>query len=914
MDLRVDRLRGMSVFISYASEDVQIVEDVETALQRAAIVVNRDRRIMEHGGKWDDEVLPLIRESTQFLLFWSGRSAGSANVMREIMAALDANRAIIPVLLDESPIWQRLKDHQVFRIGLNGDGIQELIAAVRPASQSDQLGDLRRLRLALDAYNGAIRERFDTFQVLYPGAEQPTESRYVPLALVEGIGADLSALGGRHEIRDLIKVPPIGSERLVLAGHPGAGKSTSLWHLTYKLASGASARDAFVAFLTCKDFRPNIHATVEDFVYEAVRQQTSREVYETLAQHNVLDSMPQVLIFDGVDEVRAGVFRPFVDRLRTFLDRRGAPITIAVVSTRIDSFSDQQDEFEGWRRYSIEPLDANRIERFVNSWFPTASDARALLSRLQDPRLRELASRPFLLAMMCLVFEQDRDLGRNRSQLFAQASKYLEYRRQEQTVDRILTRRHEVLCELALRTLQMGSIDVDRAIASGIAAACIEGDSQQTHSLQTVAEFLDELARETGILQVAGRSYVFLHRSLQEYYAALGLQRGEEGEETLFEHCVLPRWEEPIRLYAGTLTEPKDQARIVRRLWEKSPALALRVLTECTRPPAGLLRELLGSTPAPERVRMLEQVYDALSALDPEQRQRLAVETAGPLLLEDSESAVIYHAVQLLERYDPNDESGMLREIFRDPGRLLRKRLLDDPVFRFEFVHILPGKFVMGDDSAIDDQEKPAHPVSVDGFAIQRFQLTNVAYEEITGRPRALRPKYSSEDFQPVVDISWYDAYVVGLRVACRLPTEAEWEYAARASTTTAWSFGEDESQLPRYANFEENPLTQSTPWVVGTGEPNPWGLYDVHGNVWEWCSDWLGEYHNEVQHCPQGPAVGTRRVRRGGGHSYHARGCRSSFRWGNDPSYSFRDIGVRLACDERELLDATGSSTDNGK
>lgn len=203
----------------------------------------------------------------------------------------------------------------------------------------------------------------------------------------------------------------------------------------------------------------------------------------------------------------------------------------------------------------------------------------------------------------------------------------------------------------------------------------------------------------------------------------------------------------------------------------------------------------------------------------------------------------------------------------------------------------------MGDDASQDKIERPAHKVMISEFRINKYQITNLAYEKVMGTSK--REEGVSElDDEPVININWYDAYIFSLKIGCRLPTEAEWEYAARAGTNSNWCFGDEVSELYKYANYEDSEFKRT--WSVGTGNANAWGIHDVHGNVWEWCQDWLAPYSGgTIQVNPKGPASGTKRVRRGGGHAYHARGCRSAFRWGNDPLYSFKDIGFRVVQDK---------------
>ena len=126
-----------------------------------------------------------------------------------------------------------------------------------------------------------------------------------------------------------------------------------------------------------------------------------------------------------------------------------------------------------------------------------------------------------------------------------------------------------------------------------------------------------------------------------------------------------------------------------------------------------------------------------------------------------------------------------------------------------------------------------------------------------------------------------------------RLPTEAEWEYACRAGTTTAYSFGDDESKLGDFGWFSDNAENRVHPVVAKT--PIPWGLYDTHGNVWEWCSDWYAtNLAGGVD--PVGPAGGSNRVYRGGGWGSYPVHCRSAYRCNGGPSSRFDGLGFRVA------------------
>ena len=189
-------------------------------------------------------------------------------------------------------------------------------------------------------------------------------------------------------------------------------------------------------------------------------------------------------------------------------------------------------------------------------------------------------------------------------------------------------------------------------------------------------------------------------------------------------------------------------------------------------------------------------------------------------------------------------------------------------------------------------------------------EVTQGQYEKVMGtnHPSYFQKRVigkSDSSMYPVERVSWEDAVEFCKQLSelpeekkagrdYRLPTEAEWEYACRAGSKTAYSFGADSRSLGDYAWFGENSGGQTHP--VGEKKANAWGLYDMHGNVWEWCSDWYGEYSKSAVSDPVGPKEGSSRVFRGGSWGIEAAICRSAFRGGSVPSDRYDGLGFRVA------------------
>ena len=228
-----------------------------------------------------------------------------------------------------------------------------------------------------------------------------------------------------------------------------------------------------------------------------------------------------------------------------------------------------------------------------------------------------------------------------------------------------------------------------------------------------------------------------------------------------------------------------------------------------------------------------------------------------------------------------------------------------------KFNYIPSGTFLMGGSSndkvSLWGDEQPQHPVTLtNSFFMQTTVVTKKQwYEVMRNRPWYREKNVSLSLNSPAVYISWNDCqkYITKINSISdnvyRLPTEAEWEYSARAGSITAYCFGNSLDELSKYSQYSmaSSSSSYSSAGVVAHKEPNNWGLYDIHGNVMEWCQDWHGAYLSKPIIDPKGHSSGSNRVARGGSWRSGAWGCRSAFRSYYGPAAQKAFIGFRLVC-----------------
>jgi formylglycine-generating enzyme required for sulfatase activity/tetratricopeptide (TPR) repeat protein len=354
-----------------------------------------------------------------------------------------------------------------------------------------------------------------------------------------------------------------------------------------------------------------------------------------------------------------------------------------------------------------------------------------------------------------------------------------------------------------------------------------------------------------------------------------GLRDGKKAVEHAAKVCDRLRWKDPnsVDTLAAAYAECGDFSEAIR--WEKR-AIELGFHSE-------------------------ERLEDA--------RGRLALYESGKPFREGQppEPDLAHRKAEVPADAHPPEAARARRHLPREITNSIGMRL----------VLIPKGKFLMGSPASSEGMSdaKPQHEVEItEPFYLGACQVTRDEYQRVLG-PDGVDAPPEGQDWRqlPVEHVSWEDAVAFCRKLSVlpgerkhhrtyRLPTEAEWEYACRAGSTSNWFFGDDPSDLAVYAWSDRDSADGMNHPIhpVGTKEPNPWGLFDMHGNVWEWCSDWYDSdyYKKSPRTDPQGPRrKSTWRVLRGGAAYCDPDKCRCDERRYGDPTFRDSYCGFRVVC-----------------
>lgn len=497
---------------------------------------------------------------------------------------------------------------------------------------------------------------------------------------------------------------------------------------------------------------------------------------------------------------------------------------------------------------------------------------------------------PLLLSILCLVHRKDVDLPKRRADLYKKCVDVLieswrhEWRKEQgrDTLDPGIAAM--VVEPLAWHLHVAEKRDADQAELVPVVQRALELVSPAQKIERDPTRFLEAMRCDSGLVVSAepGR-YEFLHLTFQEYLAARHALTNVAPRE-LAKHYGEPWWSEAILLAAGLSgSEPFMQGLLEGILanprFPGEGELNTYLMSEALVLPSG---------PLVKRLRSKGSSVALLVAILRHAPDGAELEKAATSLLQHTATEVRAASAVYLGRHGASSVS-------KTAGRTL----LHDVRTGLEFAELPAGVFEMG--GRMRD-ELPRHRVELEAFLLARTPVTNAQYARFLEATKRDQPQHWSDrrfnqPEQPVVGVSWDDAQAYCVWAECTLPSEAQWEYACRAGTMTEYWSGDAEVDLARVGWYSGN--SEGRLHAVAEKEANPWGLHDMHGNVWEWCADHYSSDYSapaRVQPLAFDEKGAQRRVSRGGSWWYSAEFARSAFRFYWHQANSFDDLGFRPA------------------
>lgn len=740
------------------------------------------------------------------------------------------------------------------------------------------------------------------------------------------------------------------SRGFVLLGDPGSGKTTQLKRLLLWVARNGPESVGLPAgmvplFLPLRELR-----SVDDGLEPLIEAQLSSPHYKPKPgfARRMLERGNLLLLFDGLDEVADEKQRARVAKWIEQAADANSGWRIAV-TCRYAGYSELSRLDGRFLELHLRPLTDDQADTFIAKWFRAVEreqerdqeradlladeGARKLIETLKGPhfgasRVYEFTRNPLLLTAICLVHYDKKSLPERRADLY------------EQCVDVLLER---------WRAAKGISVSMDAKKARGVLqplaywmhlepnrrratpkeiAPQIERSLSEIQWKDSAERFLATIRDESGLLVGwSERDFGFLHLGFQEYLAAREIRRRyfEEDDSQalsdLADRFGDPWWREVtlllVALEEPSLFEPLFAEVVKRDAFAEAQDLVAYALTDAVRVAPRPFFELLDLPPVLDR-KLWERQLAALRVLEKIAPQQVA-ERAKLLAKHPHEEVALRFRVSAAARPATSPEllefsgSAVLGALAGavltgSSSRVMSAR------GEIELVAIPGGKFWMGSSdeeiarlkreyqqyAPMFDRESPRHEVTLSPFFLAPTPVTNAQYAHfLEATPDAPRPefwadrRYNQPD-QPVVGVSWEDAQRFCTWAGVKLPTEVQWEYACRAGTDSRYWSGDKESDLERVGWFSKN--SDDALQSVARKPANPFGLHDMHGNVWEWCADWYGAYSEQRQHDPAGPIGGAVRLLRGGCFWVDADRCRSALRFRNRPSVRGLGLGFRVA------------------
>lgn len=859
-------LASFMVLHADCSEDASAARELASALEDDGFEVIPTPAFSQSVRDWARSAGQKLNRHCAVILIWSQDASESAHIQATIAQSLQSGEMpVYGVLMPGAPEKIRMtsptrmvswKDYASGKARLQALGIE------RPKT-----GDASDFDASVSLYLAEAKKLFGAISVLGDGDQLDLATVYQSLRMVEHGTSDLQ--------RSVLEEDLVRSrtwQHVFVTGSPGTGKTTTLRYLAYwcSLHQG----DFIPVFIRLPQLAERGEA-LEDEVRRRVKGSIHSTGLMHLERHSSFLGDRYVLLLDGYDEVSEQLRGSVIKRISEFCEDH--PRSRVIIGSRPRELlgSGLPPALGNFRVLTLLPFTDEDVRSYLDRVLSADDSAATFAIVMKDERLLEIARVPFLLALLARFGVKNVAQSRERALLFDSCVKYLiGVKDWEKAPGRpkILPDRARLLERVLKRVgVQFYKLDVDGEFSRVQILSVIDDESHSTVDADSV---LEQILSQTGLLQSVGDSITFIHRSIWEYFVASAML--DEPLSNLVERATSQKWEEPTRLYVG-LVDRSRLDEVLSSIWSRNKGLALRAIADLSDPPVNLLRLLCSETPQKERLSIVREIEGSTVFADrSEKRRRALIETLPPLLDVEANAQVIFEALSLLDRntdiISDSDRSRIKGRVL-DLERAVERRtaLVNNASFKFEFEKIPGGTFQMGGDHPERPQwmEGPVHTVEISSFYMSRFCVTNKLFYE-SGFPFEFDRRKAPGDGpnQPVAGVTWYEAALFAMWLGCRLPTEAEWEYCCRAGGRDD-ALLKDPAFLIEHAWFTAN--SGNMTHDVGLLKPNSFNLYDMLGNVREWCNDWLSE--NYYEEClkqgtvkdPKGPMLGSSKILRGG-------------------------------------------------
>lgn len=635
------------------------------------------------------------------------------------------------------------------------------------------------------------------------------------------------------------------------------------------------------------------------------------------------------VLLDGLDEAPDRIAR---ERLSRLIENaaHAYPQCRLVITSRPAGYTGQT-VLPDFAHAQIDPLSDEAVATFLSRWcqalYAESRDAATehcgeLLDALRErPDIRRMARNPVMLTALAVVHWNERRLPEQRADLYESIIRWLSRSREQRAGREKADRTVELLRELALEMQNhpkgLRTQVPKRWAAEKLARQWADGASDQ-EAIGRAEAFLNTEEMDSGIIVGRGPDVQFWHRTFQEFLAARAIGARPESQQLKLlwgppARLYRPEWREVAVLFAGILHQ-QGREKVDTFIQSMFTHLGSRASLADEARCAGLLGAMLRD----------------LKPLDYEPPGAEYQALLGRVMaIFDREQSL---SVPLEERLAAADALGQAGDPRIDSRR---------PDY---WAEVPAGSFFMGaqgrnrgepnfDEEVWADAESPVHAVCLDEFHIARYPVTVCEYrafiedngysercwwETTGGHEKSSEPEDWGQQMaypsRPVTGVSWFEATAFCAWAGCRLPTEAEWERAARGTGGRNYPWGDaapDETRLncsratgwfrqdgaPEDSWSSQKPLNPGHPTPVGIYPRGATadGIYDLAGNVWEWCADWYCGYCSQPVSNPKGGERGTRRVMRGGSWSNSGSGCRAARREAGEPSLRSNNLGFRV-------------------